>query len=329
MRVGNGDDTGAPATAPAHSCTISDTVITNGGHVVPAGTGVLAQEAANTTISHNHVHHMRYTGISTGWTWGYMPTADCGQLVEYNDIHDIFMGELTDGGCIYNLGRSPGTIIDHNRCHDSDSYNYGGWGLYTDEGSSNVTLSNNVVYSTKDAAFHQHYGTDNLIVNNIWAFASSLRCDAATDDCDASALRSSQHPVQQHDAGVNSSFTFVSNIVLLGGDAATAPWVVNNTKVVRTNGPTLGVANFTYINNLYWHTQDPTALRFGATGDDQTFASWQATGKDATGRIADPLFSNALGFDFTLQPGSPALAMGFQPIDMSTVGVRDGPFKGM
>ena len=331
-RVGNGDNTGSPSLSPAHSCVVSDCVIADGGHVVPAGTGVLAQEAANTSIVHNHVHHLRYTGISTGWSWGYMSTADAGQLVAFNDIHDIFMTELTDGGCIYNLGRSPGTRIQNNWCHDSDSFAYGGWGLYLDEGSSNVTMQDNIVFATKDAAFHQHYGTDNLITNNIWAFASSLPCNHATDDCDASALRSSQHPVSSHDAGVNSSFTFKTNVVLLGGNTATAPWVVNNTKIVRTNGPTLGVENFTYINNLYWHNtyaNPAEVLRFGATGDDMTFTAWQKADKDASGQIADPLFKDALGLDFDFLPGSPALAMGFKPINMSTVGVRDGPFKGM
>ena len=88
-----------------------------------------------------------------------MATSDCGQEVSFNHIHDIFQRELTDGGCIYNLGRSPGTRINNNLCHDVDAFAYGGWGLYTDEGSSNVTLTNNIVYATKDAAFHQHYGT--------------------------------------------------------------------------------------------------------------------------------------------------------------------------
>jgi hypothetical protein len=38
--------------------------------------------------------------------------------------------------------------------------------------------------------------------------------------------------------------------------------------------------------------------------------------------IADPLFVNAGNFDFRLKPNSPALAAGFQQIDMSTVGPR-------
>ncbi len=150
--------------------------------------------------------------------------------------------------------------------------------------------------------------------------------------CDDSALRSSQHPVEQHDAGVNSSFTFERNIVLLGGDVANAPWVANVSKIVFTLGPSLGVANFTYSRNLYWHNvlPDPVAaLRFGASGDDQTFAAWQAAGKDYGGLVADPLFAAPLSFNFTLLPGSPARAMGFAPIDMSTVGVRESPFKGL
>jgi len=221
-----------------------------------------------------------YTAVSTGWTWGYAATSDAGNLVSYNLLHDIFQGELSDGGCVYNLGRSPGTVIDHNVCHTSNPFAYGGWGLYTDEGSSNVTLSNNIVFSTKDASFHQvratlavparsharmgavrprcascalashphartrphaapsthsqHYGTDNVIENNIFAFGSSLECvgEASNGDCDVSAIKSSQHPVAQHDAGVNSSFTFRRNIVLLGAqEPAAAPFAVNTTHI--------------------------------------------------------------------------------------------------
>jgi hypothetical protein len=262
-----------------------------------------------------------------------MATSDAGNLVSFNLIHDIFQGELSDGGCIYNLGRSPGTVIDNNVCHTSNAYGYGGWGLYTDEGSSNVTISNNVVFATKDASFHQHYGTDNLITNNVFAFGSSLPCtgEAANGDCDVSALKSSQHDPAQHDAGVNSSFTFRRNIVLLGAEEPfAAPFAVNNTQIVRTYGPALGVHNMTFEGNLYWHNMlaDPAAgLVFGASGDPLTFAGWQALGKDAGSRIADPLFVDAEGLNFALRPDSPALAMGFEPIDVSTVGVRGGAYR--
>ena len=252
-----------------------------------------------------------------------------------------------------------------------------------------MTISNNVVHSTKDASFHQHYGarrvrvagprvlrcyapihwqplphprvrhtasphlatptrpsplltcrfgpppppgTDNVIINNVFAFGSSLWCNVSAPDgeCDRSAVRNSQHPVSSHDAGVNSSYAFVRNIVLLGAaDVPSAPWVANNTRVVRTLSPTLGVANFSYDSNVYWSNAltDPLAsLQFGASGDAKTWDEWRAMGKDALGAVADPLFADAAHFNFSLDAGSPALARGFVPIDLSTVGVRDGAF---
>jgi parallel beta-helix repeat protein len=227
IRVGSPSQTSGTA-----NITITDSIITDGGHVVPAGTGILAQECIRTTIVHNEIYNLYYTGVSTGWTWGYSADEDVGHNVSFNRIHDIFQGQLSDGGCVYNLGRSPGTVISNNICHSVSSYNYGGWGYYLDEGSSNVTVQNNIVFNTRDAGFHQHYGTDNVITNNIIAFASSLPC-GPTDDCDLSAVRSSQHGSGAPGTGVNSSFAFHTNIIYLGNANGVA-WEVNNSNVFTT-----------------------------------------------------------------------------------------------
>ena len=47
---------------------------------------------------------------------------------------------------------------------------------------------------------------------------------------------------------------------------------------------------------------------------------WQKRGQDVHSVVADPLFVDPDHNDFTLKPDSPAIKLGFVPIDMSQVG---------
>ena len=50
--------------------------------------------------------------------------------------------------------------------------------------------------------------------------------------------------------------------------------------------------------------------------------SWRAGGNDTHSIVADPLCASLERNDFSLLPGSPALALGFRPIDLGDVGPR-------
>ena len=50
---------------------VEDNLIEDGGHVFQEGCGVLAQVGQDVAILHNEIRYFRYTGVSTGWTWGY------------------------------------------------------------------------------------------------------------------------------------------------------------------------------------------------------------------------------------------------------------------
>jgi len=209
-------------------------------------------------------------------------------------------------GCVYNLGVSPGTFIWNNICYDVWSYNYGGWGYYTDEGSSFLVIQNNIVYNTKCTGIHQHYGENNLFQNNIIAYSS----DRIDDEphCDA-AVRSSQW-APGTGKGDHSSFTFEKNIIFID----------NGTLFFSTNS--IGFNNMTFNSNVYWSVKTGSNLQFPPTQAPTTFSQWQSEGKDKLSVLLDPLFVDPTKYNFNLQPGSPALKLGFIPIDTSQVGPR-------
>lgn len=259
----------------------------DGGKIYQAGVGVWIGHANYITVSHNEISDFFYTGISNGWVWGYGDNPAHHNIMEYNHIHRIGKRLLSDMGGIYNLGIQPGTIMRNNHIHDINSYQYGGWGLYTDEGSTEMLLENNVVYNTTSAGFHQHYGRNNRIRNNIFAFSEGEQLMATR--------------VEEH-----RSFVFERNIVL-----------TNNGKVVSP--PWLKVDSWCDYN-LYWDLAG-NALDFAGI----SLGQWMATGKDLHSVNAAPGFRDAKGYDFTLAPGSPALAIGFEPIDISRAGLYGPP----
>ncbi len=272
--------------------TVQDCLMAEGGRIHPAAVGVWIGHSPYNTITHNEIVDFYYTGISPGWSWGYGPSGAHHNTLTYNHIHKIGQGVLSDMGGIYTLGVSPETLIDHNRIHDIDSFSYGGWGIYYDEGSTGITSSNNVVYNTKSAPFHQHYGTNNVVRNNILAMGREAQLMRTR-------VENNNRP--NEDKSKELSFTITHNIVY---------W---------TQGPLLGSNwsgnNFKIDDNLYWNAAGQPVL-FGK----DTLANWQEKGFDKGSVVADPLFVAPEKGNFALRPGSPATKIGFQPIDISTAG---------
>ena len=151
--------------------TIADCTIESGGRLFASAEGVWVSLSGGNHIIHNRIRDFYYTGISVGWDWGFKDTDAKNNVIAFNDISDIGQGELSDMGGIYVLGKQPNSVIFNNRIRNVQARGYGGWGIYLDEGSTGWTVENNVVLNTKTGGFHIHYGGNNSIKNNIFAFA--------------------------------------------------------------------------------------------------------------------------------------------------------------
>jgi hypothetical protein len=134
--------------------------------------GIFIKDSFGNCLKGNEIYNLEYTGISCGWVWGYNESTTHHNIIEDNHIHHLGTGLMSDMGGIYLLGPQPGTELRGNLIHDVKKANYGGWGIYLDEGSSYVVVEKNKVYNTTCEAYFQHYGMENIIRDNDFSSAS-------------------------------------------------------------------------------------------------------------------------------------------------------------
>lgn len=314
----NGSDFWGPLHNRTWGITIADNEIAAIGRVHHSATAVLLGHTGGDIVAHNHIHDMYYTGISVGWVWGYGPSVARNIRIEKNHIHHCGQGVLSDMGGIYLLGQQPGTTIRNNLIHDVQSVGYGGWGIYPDEGSSYLVIENNVIYNTSSQLFHLHFGIENSIRNNIWAFANEGLIAISR------GTRSNYGNKGGHfDNFEATCFTFERNIVVTDGQPIFIGGMDDETGNIETN-------SFISDLNLFYDVKNKPLVSGNAghmirtEGMKRSF-SWQQMvelGYEKHSIIADPKFRDLKKFDFTLASDSPALSMGFKPIDLSDVGPR-------
>ena len=129
---------------------------------------ICAGYVSGITIEHNTIHSVSYTGISLGWGWNRDLVCMKDNRVHANLIYD-YAQHMYDCAGIYTLGNQPGTMITENvvcdiakpsYVHDPNHWFY----LYTDEGSSNITIRDN--WTPEEKYLQNANGPGNVWENN-------------------------------------------------------------------------------------------------------------------------------------------------------------------
>lgn len=290
VKIGEQGIAADPADQTGH-IVVDNCLIRSGGRIFPGAIGVWIGQSGDNEVTHNDVSDFFYSGMSVGWSWGYNPTISHNNKIEFNHIHHLGWGVLSDMGGIYTLGISDGTTLSNNVIHDVyswDHYGWGGLGLYNDEGSTHITMEKNLVYNTRDNTYNLHYGRENVVRNNIFANGGS---------CQLAYFRQEEH----------KGLTFENNIVLF-----------KEGTLFRQVG--VGTRQMSFDNNLYWNSAGQPFDFMGLSLEE-----WQKLGYDTHSMIADPKFADVDKLDFRLAPDSPAIQLGFKPFDWTKAGLYGDP----
>ena len=128
--------------------TVSDNVINKVGQKFKGAPAISCYYVTDVDVLHNKITECNYSGICVGWGWDDYPESTTCQRnrIAYNYIENYNL-VATDGGAIYLLGQQPGTVIENNYMvqHKVPMQMTGISGIYPDEGSSYMTIRNNVI----------------------------------------------------------------------------------------------------------------------------------------------------------------------------------------
>lgn len=274
--------------------TIKNNEIYKYGRKFFSGIGIHITFCDTAEVVNNEIHDGYYTGISVGWIWSYDYHVTKNINISRNLIYNIGQGWLSDMGGIYMLGKQPGTVLSENVIHnvaaDPGEGGYGGWGIYLDEGSSFMTVEKNLVYACGSQSFNVHYGEGNVIRNNIAALSREGLMSPGIDKGETHATA-----------------VYYNNIYLTYNKAPIYIEMLNP-------------SHFYDNGNLMWSLTEGDELYLNTSEYVNTLKMAQDKGFIHFPTVADPMFKDALNFDFTLAEDSPAFALNFEAWDYSMAG---------
>ncbi|HOD84136.1 MAG: hypothetical protein BWX88_04997 [Planctomycetes bacterium ADurb.Bin126] len=315
---------------------VTDCHVHHVGRLLWHSAGIWAWQSGHNRIEHNHVHHTPYTGILvTGrthmdrkglgecsrtirWaevdavlkrppaTWRAREPLMHGRMnaVAFNDMHHC-MEIMGDGNAIYVSGTGGGNEVRNNFIHDIPAQNINA-SIRCDDDQHDTIIEDNVITRVCGEGF-------------IWKGANTIRNNILYDIRPATP----EGLPCTHQRGY-----FITPSTPVDGSVVQRNLVVSRsagqallferlkTPARRPSLKTPAALRTCQADyNLYFNAAQPGWGR-------KHIDAQRAFGIEQHSIEADPKFRDAARDDFSLSDGSPALKLGFKPIDLSTVGPR-------
>jgi len=212
--------------------------------------GILVGYAAETTIAHNQLDDLPYTGISMGW--GGWPDkisrpsiANFSQnnVIEDNLIYD-FVQTLSDGGGVYTLGLTGTSMANGEKIIGNEIYGQLNWSyaLHSDDGATYVTNEDNVLFDNEydwagnhpdyqpGAGHGKHRPRDpQAVIGNYWQQGDPAYKDSTVTDRDNKVITGpSQAPAAIVDnVGIQAPYQSILSWQPAGAQVPNAPTKVS------------------------------------------------------------------------------------------------------
>jgi hypothetical protein len=262
--------------------TVDNNIVHRVGTIWNGCYGIVNRFASGTRITHNEIFDTHWDAIGLDARWDNSTNATVysgGNEVAYNYLHDLGLRTQTDAGAIYQFGPLD-THIHHNLIHDTFAYLYNTAfsGIYLDQTSCGALVEKNIVYNLDGLAFTQNFGSNNVIANNIGAFARD---------------------------GIFSMANTSNNYVQL-----TQNIYVTTNNIAKSGSYPLGDTTPLVASNFYQTLQTNTPLLYNGV----TLTNWQKLGWDIGSVEGNAGFADPLNYDFSLTQTSEAVTkIGFVP----------------
>ncbi|WP_308635303.1 right-handed parallel beta-helix repeat-containing protein [Paenibacillus silvisoli] len=307
------------------------------------GSGIQLHQSGDNEISHNRIMKAPRYGISMkgdrygvlenhGSIYGIPVTRDNrydflytrNNRIMFNDVSNVMMNS-EDGAGIESWGAGTGNVYDHNCVHDFVNLNHWrNWfgGIYLDDCSDYMTVTNNIVYGIHGGhAFGiMEKGIENRVFNNIIA-NNGLTW----------AIWMQEFAEVSYGLKLGCNILFNNSTTAIYGFEHLREGFAGNPVYTSVYEGELPERIASFDHNLIY---EPVGSTDVLMGDKNTvylsYENWKAAyGYDVhTIQGKDPLFVDAENGDFRLHPDSPALALGFTPIDQSLIGLKsDFPWE--